>query len=67
MGMNGSSKEAEPCMLDQVLLRLLNNQDAETVPLRLELQYLHWEIRELEVILHTFLLLLSSHPSVDEA
>lgn len=54
-------------MLDQILLRLFNNQDAEIVPPRFELQYLHWEVSELEVIFHTFSFLLSRHPSIDKA
>ena len=53
-------------MFDQVLLQLLDDQDTETVPRRLELQHLHWEVGELEVVIHAFPLLLGGFPSVDE-
>lgn len=54
-------------MFDQVLLQLLDYQYAECIALGFELQNLHWEISELEVVINCLALLLSCFPSVDKA
>lgn len=63
---NLSGVNGESCMLNQVFLGLLYNQNAKTIFIGLKLKQFHGQLSELEIVLDALSFLLQSIPSINE-